>query len=57
MDLSAQIDTNTVIVGDPTVTNRQIIKAKDQQRNFRATPNIDQIGIVDMYRVFHPTTW
>jgi hypothetical protein len=47
LDLRAQIDPNTVIAGDlntPTVTNRQVIQAKDQQGIFIPTSQVRQKG-------------
>jgi hypothetical protein len=59
MDLRAQMDANTVIVGDlnnplspPTdMSSRQNInKETSEQLHI-----LDQMDILDIYRVFHPT--
>jgi hypothetical protein len=51
MALRAQTDTNTVIVRDLTTPLSPIDRSSRQN-----LPTLDQIDMVDIYRVFHPTT-
>jgi exonuclease III len=59
MDLRAQIDPNTVTVGDLNAPPSPIDRSSKQKIN-KGTSEIlytlDQIDMVDVYRVFHPTT-
>jgi exonuclease III len=59
MDQRAQIDSNTVIVGDLNTQRSPIDRSprqKIKKRNFRATAHIRPMGIMDTYKVFHPKT-
>jgi exonuclease III len=59
MALRAQINTNTVIVGDLNTPLSPIDRSSRQKINKETSEllhTLDQIDIVDIYRVFHPTT-
>jgi exonuclease III len=55
-NFKSHIDSNTVVVGDFNAllspiqrSNRQ----KNQQRNSRLNDTIEQMGLTDVYRIFH----
>jgi exonuclease III len=57
--LRAQKDTNTVIVGDLNTPLFPIDRSSRQKINKKTSEllyALDQIDMVDIYRVFHPTT-
>jgi exonuclease III len=57
--LRAQIDTNTVIVGDLNIPLPSIDRSSRQKINKKTSEllhTLDQVDMVDTYRVFHPTT-
>jgi exonuclease III len=59
MALSAQIHTNTMIVGDLNTLLSPIGRSSKQRINKEASKllhTLDHIDMVDIYRVFHPTT-
>jgi exonuclease III len=59
MALRAQTDTNTVIVGDlntPLSLLDRSSRQKISKEHLELLHTIDQIDMVDIYRVFHPTT-
>jgi hypothetical protein len=37
-------------------TNRSVIQAKNQHRNLRINYTINQMELIDVYNIFHPTT-
>ena len=50
-DLKAEIDSNTIIVGDfMAKSSRQ----KNQQGNWALNETLDQMDWIDLYRTFHP---
>jgi exonuclease III len=58
MALRAQIDPNTAIVGDLNTPLSPIDKSSRQKINKETSEllrTLDQIDMVDIYRVFHPT--
>jgi hypothetical protein len=58
MDLKAQIDPNTVIVGDVNTPLSSKDRSSRQKINKETSELIDMLGqmdITEMYRVFHPT--
>jgi hypothetical protein len=58
MALRAQIDTNTVIMGEMNTPQSPIDKSSRQKINKETSEllhTLDQIDIVDIHRVFHPT--
>jgi exonuclease III len=59
MALRAQIDTNTVIVGDLNTPLSPIDRSYRQKINKETSEllhTLDQINMADTYRVFHPTS-
>jgi exonuclease III len=59
MDLRTQIDPNTVIVGDLNTPLSPIDRLSRQKINNKTSEllhTVDQMDIIDIYRVFHPTT-
>jgi exonuclease III len=59
MAIRAQIDTNTVIVGDLNTPLSPIDVSARQKINKGTSEllhTLDQIDMVDIYRVFHPKT-
>jgi exonuclease III len=59
MALRAKIDANTVIVGDLNTPLSPIATSSRQKINKETSEllyTLDQIDMVDIYRVFHPTT-
>jgi hypothetical protein len=59
MALRAEIDTNTMIVGDLNTPLSPIDRSYRKQINKETSElllTLDQIDMVDIYRVFHPTT-
>jgi exonuclease III len=59
MGLKALIDTDTVIVGDLNTSLSPIDRSSRQminKENSELLHTLDQIDMVDIYRVFHPTT-
>jgi exonuclease III len=59
MALKAQIDANTVIVGDLNTPLSSIDRSSRQNISKETSEllhTLDQIDMVDTYRVFHPTT-
>jgi exonuclease III len=59
MALRAQIDTDTVIVGVLTASLSPIDRSSRQMINKETSEvlhTLDQIDMVDMYRIFHPTS-
>jgi exonuclease III len=59
MALRAQIDANTAIVGDLNTPLSPIDRSSRQKINKETSELLhawDQIHMVDIYRVFHPTT-
>jgi exonuclease III len=59
MALKAQIDASTVIVGDLNIPLSPIDKSSQQKTNNETSELLhtsDQIDMVDIYRIFHPTT-
>jgi exonuclease III len=59
MALRAQIDTNTVIVGDLNTPLSPINRSSGQKINKETSVilhTLDQIDMVEIYRVFNPTT-
>jgi exonuclease III len=57
-DLKAHIDSNTVVVGDFTIPLSPIDRSFKQKINkeiLELNHTIDQMDLVDVYRVFHPT--
>jgi exonuclease III len=59
MDLRAQIDPNTVKVGDPNITLSPIDRSSRQKINKEISEplhTLEQMYIIDIYRVFHPPT-
>jgi exonuclease III len=56
MALRAQIDTNTVIVGDLNTPLSPIDRQKISKETSELLYTLDQIDMVDIYIVFHPTT-
>jgi exonuclease III len=60
MDLRAQIDSNTVIVGDLNTPLSPIDISSRQKINKETSEifhTLDQIDKFDLSRVFHPTIW
>jgi exonuclease III len=58
MALQAQIDANTVMVGDLNTSLLPIDRSSRQKINKESSEllhTLDQIDMVDTYRVFHPT--
>jgi uroporphyrinogen-III decarboxylase len=60
MDLRAQTDSNTVIVGNLN-TPLSLIDRSSRQKISKETSELlstlEQIDMVDIYRVFHQTDW
>jgi exonuclease III len=59
MDLRAQTDPNTVIVGDLNTPLSPIGRSSGKKINKETSEllhTLDQIDVVDIYRVLHPTT-
>jgi exonuclease III len=59
MALRTQIDANTVIMGDLNTPLSFIDRSSRQKINKETSEllhALDQIDMVDIYRVFHPTT-
>jgi exonuclease III len=59
MALTAQIDAKTVIVGDLNTPLSQINRSSRQKTNKETSEllhTLDQIDMVDIYRLFHPTS-
>jgi exonuclease III len=59
MDLRAQIDSNTVITGDLNTLLSLIDRSSRQKINKETSElihTLDHMDIIDIYRVFHPTT-
>jgi exonuclease III len=58
-DLKAHIDSNTVVVGDfntPLSPINMSSKQKINKEIVEHNDTIDQKGLSDVYRIFHPTT-
>jgi hypothetical protein len=53
MDLQAQIDCNTIIVGEFSTTLSLIDRSSIQKNSQRC---IDKFDLTDIYRIFHPPT-
>jgi hypothetical protein len=59
MDLREHIDPNTVVVGDLNTLLSPVDKSSRQKINKETSVlfhTLDQIDMVDIYRVFHPAT-
>jgi hypothetical protein len=59
MDLRAQVDPNIVIVGDMNTPLSPIDRSSREKINketLELLHTLDKMHIVDIYRVFHPTT-
>jgi exonuclease III len=59
MALRAQVDCNTVRVGDLNTSLSSIYRSSSQKINKKTSEllqTLDQIDMVDIYRVFHPKT-
>jgi exonuclease III len=59
MNLRAQTDSNTVIVGEintPLSTIDRSSRQKTNKETLELIHTLDLIYIIDIYRVFHPTT-
>jgi hypothetical protein len=57
MDLRAQIDTNTVLVGDMNTTLTPVDRSSRQKINKEASEHtLDPVDTLDIYAVFYPTT-
>jgi hypothetical protein len=50
------IDSNTVVVGDSSLNNKQVIQTKDQQRNPRTKWHHKPNDLTDVYKVFYQMT-
>jgi exonuclease III len=55
MALRAQRDANSVIMGDLNTPHRSF-RQKINQKTSELFHSLDQIDMVDIFRVFHPTT-
>jgi hypothetical protein len=59
MALRSQIDTNTMIVGDLSTSLSPVDRSSRQKINKESSEQLhtlDQIDMVDICRVFHPTS-
>jgi hypothetical protein len=59
MDLRAQIDPNTVIMGKLNTPLSPVDRSSRQNNNKETSEIInllDQMDMIDIYRVFHPVT-
>jgi exonuclease III len=58
-DLKAHLDSHTVVVGDFNISLLPVDKSSKQSINkeiLEINHTIDQMGLADVYRIFHPTS-
>ena len=59
MSIKGEINSNTIIVGDfntPLTTMERSTKQKINEETQTLNDTIDQLDLIDIYRIFHPKT-
>jgi hypothetical protein len=56
LKLKAYIVPHTIIVGDPTLINGQMMETETNRDTVKLTEVMDQMDLTDIYRTFHPKT-